>query len=349
MHQHGFTIGESVPPVIARTAGAPRFTLDEGAGRWVMVLVPGPGVAAGAVGCLDAMIAPHAACLHPDRALLVVIATDPGDPAARRLAAGAGRHLLWDDHGTVLGALRAIRPDGTVRHGWLLLDPSRRVFGFWPLEQGADAMATLAALPPPEAHAGVPLTAPVLIVPRVFEPAFCRRLIGLCRTRGTDDVADDDAAPHRRRRRTLPLEAQELQVQIRGRISMRLLPEIRRAFAFDASRMERYLVACYDAQGRGFYGPHRDNDEAGTAHRAFAVTINLNGGEYDGGDLCFPEYGPQTYRAPLGGALVHSCSLLHEVRPMKRGRRYACVLFVFDEEGERMRTASRKLTAATAA
>lgn len=349
MHQHGFTIGEPVPPVIARGAGAPRFTLDDGAGRWVMVLVPGPRAAATETTCLDAMIAPHAACLHPDRALLVVIAAEPDDRAACRLAAGAGRHLLLDDDGTVLEALRAIRPDGTVRQGWLLLDPSRRVFGFWPLEKGTEAMATLAALPPPEAHAGVPLTAPVLIVPRVFEPAFCRRLIGLCRTRGTDDIADEEAAPHRRRRRTLSLEAQELQVQIRGRISMRLLPEIRRAFAFDATRMERYLVACYDAQGRGFYGPHRDNDEPGTAHRAFAVTINLNGGEYDGGDLCFPEYGPRAYHAPPGGALVHSCSLLHEVRPMTRGRRFACVLFLFDEEGERIRTASRKLIAATAA
>jgi predicted 2-oxoglutarate/Fe(II)-dependent dioxygenase YbiX len=349
MHQHGFTIGEPVPHVIARSAGAPRFTLDEGAGRWVMLLVPAPRAAAGTVGCLDAMIAPHAACLHPDRALLVVIATEPDDAAARRLATGAGRHLLWDDDGALLTALRAIRPDGTVRHGWLLLDPSRRVFGFWPLEQGAEAMATLAALPPPEAHAGVPLTAPVLIVPRVFEPAFCRRLIGLCRTRGTDDVADDADGQHRRRRRILPLEAQELQVQIRGRISMRLLPEIRRAFAFDATRMERYLVACYDTQGRAFYGPHRDNDEPCTAHRAFAVTINLNGGEYDGGDLCFPEFGPQTYRAPPGGALVHSCALLHEVRPMKRGRRYACLLFLYDEEGERFRTAGRKLIAPTAA
>lgn len=349
MHQHGYTIGEPVPPVIARTAGATCFTLDDCAGRWGMVLVPEPTPAPGCVEALAGMIAAHEAGLHPDRALLVVITADPQDPAAGRLATGVGRHLLCDADGAVLEALRAIRPDGTVRHGWLLLDPSRRVFGFWPLEQGAEAMATLAGLPPPEAHAGVPLTAPVLIVPRVFEPTFSRRLVGLCRTRGNADIADAEGAPHRRRRRILPLEAQELQVQIRGRISMRLLPEIRRAFAFDATRMERYLVACYDAQGGGFYAPHRDNDEPATGHRAFTVTINLNGGEYEGGELCFPEYGPQTYRVPPGGALVHSCSLLHEVRPMTRGRRYACLLFLFDEEGERMRAASRKLIAATGA
>jgi hypothetical protein len=33
------------------------------------------------------------------------------------------------------------------------------------------------------------------------------------------------------------------------------------------------------------------------------VTINLNG-DYDGGDLRFPEFGDRTYRAPPAGAVV---------------------------------------------
>ena len=68
--------------------------------------------------------------------------------------------------------------------------------------------------------------------------------------------------------------------------------------------------------------PHRDNTTRGTAHRRFAVTINLNDGPWEGGDLRFPEYGPQTYRAPTGGAVVFSCSLLHECTPVTRGERY---------------------------
>ena len=45
--------------------------------------------------------------------------------------------------------------------------------------------------------------------------------------------------------------------------------------------MERYIVACY-APGAGHFRPHRDNTTLGTAHRKFAVTINLNAGDYDG-------------------------------------------------------------------
>ena len=72
--------------------------------------------------------------------------------------------------------------------------------------------------------------------------------------------------------------------------------------------MERYIVACYDADPGGLLRPHRDNTTKGTAHRRFAVTINLNAEDYDGGDLWFPEYGYRTYRAPTGGAVVFSCS-----------------------------------------
>ena len=36
--------------------------------------------------------------------------------------------------------------------------------------------------------------------------------------------------------------------------------------------------------------------------RRFAVTINLNSEEYEGGDLMFPEFGRAVYRAPTGGA-----------------------------------------------
>ena len=35
----------------------------------------------------------------------------------------------------------------------------------------------IARMGPPQEHAGVPLHAPVLIVPRVFEPDLCERLI----------------------------------------------------------------------------------------------------------------------------------------------------------------------------
>jgi predicted 2-oxoglutarate/Fe(II)-dependent dioxygenase YbiX len=125
----------------------------------------------------------------------------------------------------------------------------------------------------------------------------------------------------------------------------RLFPAIERAFQFQATRMERYMVACYEASA-GHFKPHRDNTTKGTAHRKFAVTINLNSTEYEGGDLRFPEFGPRTYRAPTGGAIVFSCSLLHEATPVTSGRRYAFLPFLYDEEAARVREANSQYLAA---
>jgi predicted 2-oxoglutarate/Fe(II)-dependent dioxygenase YbiX len=115
------------------------------------------------------------------------------------------------------------------------------------------------------------------------------------------------------------------------------LPEIKKAFQFDATRIERYIVACYDASDGGYFRPHRDNTTTATSHRRFAVSINLNAEEFEGGDLRFPEFGRRTYRPPTGGAVVFSCSLLHEATPVTRGTRYATLPFLFDEAGEAIR------------
>ena len=45
--------------------------------------------------------------------------------------------------------------------------------------------------------------------------------------------------------------------------------------------------------------------------------------EFEGRQLWFPEFSRRLYKAPTGGAVVFSCSLLHEATPVTRGRRYA--------------------------
>ena len=96
-------------------------------------------------------------------------------------------------------------------------------------------------------------------------------------------------------------------------------------------------MACYDSSSGGHFRKHRDHTTKGTAHRQFAVTINLNAEDYEGGDLRFPEFGTRAYRGPTGSALVFSCCLMHEVTRMTRGKRYAFLPFLFDEEGARIR------------
>jgi hypothetical protein len=95
--------------------------------------------------------------------------------------------------------------------------------------------------------------------------------------------------------------------------------------------------ACYDAETGGRFQPHRDNTTKGTAHRRFAVTINLNTEEYEGGELRFPEFGLRTYIAPIGGAVVFSCSLLHEATVVSSGKRFVYLPFLYDEAGAKVR------------
>jgi predicted 2-oxoglutarate/Fe(II)-dependent dioxygenase YbiX len=98
-------------------------------------------------------------------------------------------------------------------------------------------------------------------------------------------------------------------------------------------------VSCYASEDGGHFRPHRDNTTRGTSHRRFAVSINLNS-EFEGGEVGFPEYGPRTYKAPAGGAVVFSCSLLHSVSRVTAGRRLAFLPFIYDDEAARIREAN---------
>ena len=67
----------------------------------------------------------------------------------------------------------------------------------------------------------------------------------------------------------------------------------------------------YSAEGKHFFGAHRDNGAPTTADRAFAVSLNLND-DFEGGELVFPEYAGVKVSPPAGAAAVFSCSVLHQ-------------------------------------
>jgi predicted 2-oxoglutarate/Fe(II)-dependent dioxygenase YbiX len=140
-------------------------------------------------------------------------------------------------------------------------------------------------------------------------------------------------------RRDYLVEDQTILDVITSRIRTRVKPEIRKAHQFEVTRIERNLVGCYTAEDGGHFGAHRDNTTPATAHRKFALSINLND-DFDGGEISFPEYGTRSYRAPAGGAVVFSCSLLHAVSRVKDGARYAYLPFLYDAEGSRVRAAN---------
>jgi len=334
-------VGEPAPLFAAATFFRSDFAFGSVGGRYSLLAFL-PTDAPGRSAALDALTR-HRELFQEDRLLVFPILRDRASVPAARDEPG----LIWffDPVGEIARLYGALSADGIERPMLMLIDPSLRIMMMAPMHLADEMLERLRRLPQIEAHAGVPLHAPVLIVPRVFERDMCRRLIAHYEAVGghrsgvmreingkTVGVLDDF-----KRRRDADIPDQRLRAELRARIGRRLLPEIVKAFTVTLTRVERYIVACYDADEGGYFRPHRDNTTPGTAHRRFAVSINLNAEDFEGGDLRFPEFGPRTYRPPTGGAVVFACGLLHEATPVTRGTRYAFLPFLYDEAGEAVR------------
>ena len=187
----------------------------------------------------------------------------------------------------------------------------------------------------------------------VFEPALCDQLIGLYETNGGEIsgfMRDENGATvgvHNnsfKSRRDYTITDETIIKTIQARIVRRIVPEIMKVHHFHVTRMERYIVACYDEGEGGHFRAHRDNTTRGTAHRRFAVSINLNE-DFDGAGIAFPEYGMQEYKPPAGGAIIFSCTLLHQVSKITRGRRFAFLPFLYDDAAAAIREKNRQYLA----
>jgi predicted 2-oxoglutarate/Fe(II)-dependent dioxygenase YbiX len=240
--------------------------------------------------------------------------------------------------------------------GWFVLDPTLRIMKTAPLSGTAQIMRWVSELPSVDDHAGTRIPAPVLIVPRVFEPELCAEIVAHYRqgrtiAGGLIDQADGMVSEpfvdkDYRSARQLSIPDGDLKARMEDRIRRRLVPEVLRALRYRVGEIKSYLAAAYDAAEAGRFRPHRDNMPP-LQQRQFTVVINLNE-DYEGGELRFPEYGTRTYRAPAGGAIVFASSLLHEVTLLTRGRRYVMISFFVDapatesrfEDGDRDREAA---------
>ncbi len=233
----------------------------------------------------------------------------------------------------------------------VLLDRNLRVVQAWVLadeEPLAPILSLLRAQFPPQPDIDVPMQAPVLLIPNVFSREFCRYLIEVWETRGHGDSGfmkrDGEKTvgyiDHSFKiRQDHFVKDEGLKRAIDRPIQRIVFPEIEKAFSYKATRREDYKIACYDATTGGFFRAHRDNTTGGTAHRRFAMSINLNTEEYEGGYLRFPEYGPYRYRPATGSAVVFNCSLLHEATDILSGRRFVLLAFFYGEAEAQARRA----------
>jgi predicted 2-oxoglutarate/Fe(II)-dependent dioxygenase YbiX/peroxiredoxin len=341
--------GEPAPWFGARSSVNPIFNFDTVGGRYVVLCLFG-STTDPVGGRIFAGLSRAEAFFDRAGAVLFGVSTDPADES-RGLPP---RPVLFWDTDRAVSRLFGDRPQT------LVLDERLRVVARREFTDGPDAHVTavlgvLAGLPAPGLPTPAAVQAPVLIVPRVFEPELCQTLIHYYEERGGEDsgfMRDVDGKTvgiidyAHKRRRDQEIEDADLRKTCMHRIHDRLVPEIHKAFQFRATRMERYIVACYTAADGGHFRAHRDNTTKGTAHRRFAVSLVLNTGAFEGGFLRFPEFGPHLYAPPAGGAVVFSCSLLHEATPVTRGNRFVFLPFLYDDAAARVREENQKFLAA---
>lgn len=344
--------GDPAPSVMQRNSSGERYHLDIAAGRALVLCFFGSSTTQHGAAVLAA-VRERRDLFNDVQAAFFGVTNDREDEAQKRLFTVApGYRFFWDYDNLVARAYGVTPMDGSegmYLGQWVIVNPMMRVTAVIPFrpDRGdiAEALAHIAAVPPAGRIAGLDAQAPVILLDNVFDQETCRRLIasyngadrelsGVMREiDGRTRIVLDDA--HKRRRDHLLPEGNERK-NVNALIQRRILPEIAKIHQFKVTRIERYLVACYAAEDNAHFRPHRDNTTKGTAHRRFAVSINLND-DFDGGEVVFPEYGERGFRPSAGGAVVFSCSLLHAVTQVTRSRRYAFLPFLYDDEAAQIR------------
>ena len=222
--------GTPAPWFTARTPSRPDYAFSSVGGRYVLlVFMPAPGP-------------------ERDRAMALLRAQRSLFDDVRRIAFGVigdaalfetlkdevpGLRWFFDPEGEIAERFKLRGADGRVEGQWVLLDPTLRVIFSAPLADSDRAFDHVRLMDNPETHAGVILHAPVLVVPRIIEPALCRRLIETYHAHGgqvsgvmrevdgkTVGVVDDF-----KKRRDADILDPALQAELRARVSARLLPE----------------------------------------------------------------------------------------------------------------------------
>ena len=345
-------VGDPAPTFAQRTLGRPGFNIDTIAGRYIVLCF--------FLSARDESSAPvmnfirqNEGFFDDGKASLFGITADErdcDDPAIKEKIPGI-RFFIDIDlkisklYGLASPASNDLRDVDLKRRCWFVLDPSLRVKKIFPLHEYRELLHYLRALPPPHRHLGFDIPVPVLIVPDVFERAMCDDLIRRYEEHGGESsgvMREIDARtvlvqdPSFKVRKDYNIREPEILRALQDRILRRVVPEIYKVHQFRVTRMERYLVSCYASEDGAHFRPHRDNTTKGTAHRRFAVSINLND-DFRGGEVCFPEYSLNGFKVPAGSAVVFSCSLLHAVSRVTAGRRYAFLPFVYDDAAARIR------------
>ena len=358
-------IGDPAPGFSLPSTNNPLFHFSTVGGRRVVLLF----FASAAFAQIQVMLKSFQELSEEFKSLQVArfgVSVDPADKEQNRPTTIAPSFLFfWDLDKTVsqqYGVSRDVEENGVAGVQYapqtFVLNENLQVINILPMgephqhaQQVLDFIKTLPAI---EEARPATRHAPVLVIPNVLDKASCRSLIDIYKANGgspsgfmrqidekTVGIHDDTF----KKRCDFFIEDPKLQQRLNAIILRRVRPEIEKAFQFTITRFERYLVGCYDAQSGGYFRPHRDNTGKATRHCRFAMTLNLNVGEYTGGFLRFPEYAPHGYKGDSGTAIIFSCSVLHEATEVISGQRFALLSFFYGNEDAVVRQANSKYLA----
>lgn len=346
---------------------------DQNGGRFSVIMAPpGPfavlSVPPGDSAAIDAALKAFDQAVHADGACrpnAVIAVTGSADQVhGRATSLHIRTSTLADTRGHLAALFRAGRegqPDNThTRDGIfaIVTDPDQTIRAVIPfagidgfrseMGRALDEVETAGA----RAHAHG--FAPVLRIPHLLSSAQCRALIatwetshepGTVGTTGRYGESVNKAA-NRRVCYDHTVRDKVLHGQIVSTIGPRIRDAAQRAFQFDIQCYEPLLIVGYPAGESGFFASHRDNIDPAHMHRRFALTINLNTGEYEGGGIWFPEYADTVYDPPAGDGVVFSCSLLHEAKVVTKGTRFIVSGFMWGAAEEALRQRNAREAAA---
>ncbi len=327
------TVGDPAPWFEQITSAGPRLRLDLAAGRHlVLCFFMGTQDEAGQR-ALD-FVAQNRNLFDDENLSFFGVSIDWRDQYEHRTTAALpGIRFFWDFDlkvSSLYGVVPAKAGPGaiSVRRCWFVLDPTLRIVAAIRFQKSgverSHLLDVLRTIREKEAGSNVEVPPPVLSIPDVFEPELCRRLVATFRT-----IPDVTGNAGGKRRVDQVIEDDDLVTEIGVRIQRRIVPEMTKAFGFHATKTDRHVVALY---GEGASLPSQRDDVSLPGPR-FALSVSLSE-DYEGGELCFPEYGRHRYRPPLGTALLFSSSILHRVSPVVRGRCYTCLSSVHGEATE---------------
>jgi len=321
-------------------SGRHQLAFDPFPGRTIVLVFLGSAVDPAAEAALSALSAKRR-LVDDSKAAFFAVVAESGVRTEIALEARFPSIVFLREGGEMARAFGADR-------SWVILDPMLRVIDVAALDQADRVLGDLSRSPQPS-PASLPCPpAPILTLAHVFEPELCAHLVDCFEHAGGKDSGFMQDVGGRsvenfdnswKRRRDFHLTDAKLIANLRARIGRRICPEIKKAFQMRPTRIERDLVARYDAETGGHFGPHRDDTGMSVAHRRFAISINLNA-DFEGGEISFPEYSPRGFKAAPGTAVVFSALILHQVSRVTCGRRYVFLTFLFDEEAERVRQAN---------